>query len=45
MKQQLLTLLSGLKEKAISFAQVIEFIETYYQHQPTAFKNGDGLDT
>lgn len=23
------------------FTKVIEFIETYYQHQPTAFKNGD----
>ena len=44
MKQQLQTLLSGLKEKAISFVQVIEFIETYYQHQPTAFKNCDAFN-
>ncbi len=41
MKEQLLTLLAGLKENSIKFSQVIEFIETYYQHQPIAFKNGD----
>ena len=41
MKQQLQILLAGLKAGSVTFAQVIEFIETYYQHQPTAFKNGD----
>jgi hypothetical protein len=41
MKEQLRTLLTALKENSISFSQVIEFIEKDYQHQPTAFKNGD----
>ncbi|MFD1002744.1 HopJ type III effector protein [Ohtaekwangia kribbensis] len=41
MKEQLTTLLKKLKEDSLPFKDVIEFIETYYQHQPTAFKNGD----
>ena len=41
MKEQLLTLLTALKQNEIVFSKVIEFIETYYKHQPTAFKNGD----
>lgn len=41
MKEQLATLLKKLKDNSLSFKEVIEFIETYYQHQPTAFKNGD----
>jgi hypothetical protein len=44
MKEQLLTLISGLKENTIAFSAVIEFIETYYKHQPTAFKNGDAYN-
>jgi len=40
MKEQLSTLLKNLKEGKVQFKAVIEFIETYYQHQPTAFKNG-----
>ncbi|MBT1711682.1 HopJ type III effector protein [Fulvivirgaceae bacterium PWU5] len=40
MKEQLPTLLNKLKDNALAFKEVIEFIETYYQHQPTAFKNG-----
>ena len=40
MKEQLQTLLKDLKEGSVTFNQVIEFIETNYQHQPTAFKNG-----
>jgi hypothetical protein len=39
MKQQLSTLLTSLKANALTFKDVLEFIETYYQHQPTAFKN------
>ena len=34
-------LLADLKRNSIPFAQVIEFIETHYQYEPTAFKNGD----
>jgi hypothetical protein len=41
MKEQLTTLLKKLKEDSLPFKDVIEFIETYYQHQPTAFKNGN----
>ena len=44
MKQQLQNLLAGLKAVSVTFTQVIEFIETYYQHQPTAFKNGDAYN-
>jgi hypothetical protein len=41
MKQQLSALLTSLKaNNALTFKDVLEFIETYYQHQPTAFKNG-----
>ena len=41
MKEQLSTLIKKLKDNSLPFKEVIEFIETYYQHQPTAFKNGD----
>lgn len=44
MEKQLLTLLSSLKENAATFNEVVQFIETYYQHQPTAFKNGDAYN-
>lgn len=40
MKEQLTTLIEKLKNHSLPFKEVIEFIETYYQHQPTAFKNG-----
>jgi len=40
MREQLTILLKKLKDNALSFKEVIEFIETYYNHQPTAFKNG-----
>ena len=41
MKEQLATLLKTLKEDSLSFKAVIEFIETYYTHEPTAFRNGE----
>jgi hypothetical protein len=41
MRSQLTTLLADLKTDLTNFNQVIAFIETYYQHQPTAFKNGN----
>ncbi|MBE9583761.1 HopJ type III effector protein [Mucilaginibacter sp. JRF] len=44
MREQLITLINDLKNNEISFKEVIEFIETYYQHQPTAFKNGDAYN-
>lgn len=44
MKEQLFTLLTGLKQNTITFAEAIKFIETYYKHQPAAFKNGDAYN-
>ncbi|MBW4889368.1 HopJ type III effector protein [Mucilaginibacter sp. HMF5004] len=44
MRDQLITLLENLKNNSASFKEVIEFIETYYQHQPSAFKNGDAYN-
>jgi hypothetical protein len=44
MNTQLTTLLEGLKANTIAFKDVIEFIETYYTHQPMAFKNGDAYN-
>ncbi|MBO9199553.1 MULTISPECIES: HopJ type III effector protein [Niastella] len=41
MKEQITILIEKLKNNSVTFKEVIEFIETYYQHQPTAFKNGD----
>jgi len=40
MKEQLPILLENLKGDSLPFKAVIEFIDTYYLHQPTAFKNG-----
>ena len=40
MKESLTILLKKLKSNELLFKEVIEFIETYYSHQPTAFKNG-----
>ncbi len=44
MKEQVTTLIQQLKANALTFKEVIEFIETYYQHQPTAFKNGEAYN-
>jgi hypothetical protein len=44
MEKQLLTLISVLKQNSVPFSEVVEFIETYYYHQPTAFKNGDAYN-
>lgn len=41
MKEQFLTLLKNLKDNSVSFKEVLALIETSYQHQPTAFKNGE----
>jgi hypothetical protein len=40
MEEQLTILLEKLKNNSLPFKAVIEFIETHYNHQPTAFKNG-----
>jgi hypothetical protein len=44
MKEQLATLIKKSKDTSLTFKEVIEFIETYYQHQPTAFKNGEAYN-
>lgn len=41
MKEQLITLIKELKAHSLTFKEVLEFIETGYLHQPTAFKNGE----
>ncbi|RZK83184.1 MAG: HopJ type III effector protein [Pedobacter sp.] len=41
MTAQIVSLLDELKTNSLPFSKVIEFIEIYYQHTPTAFKNGD----
>jgi len=44
MKEQLSDLLNDLKQGTATFNDVIAFIETYYTHQPTAFKNGEAYN-
>ncbi|QEC78420.1 HopJ type III effector protein [Mucilaginibacter ginsenosidivorax] len=44
MKEQLLTLINSSKQGSLLFNEVINLIETYYNHQPTAFKNGDAYN-
>lgn len=44
MKEQLTTLIKGLKDNSSTFKEVIEFIETDHLHQPTAFKNGEAYN-
>ncbi|SDF76757.1 HopJ type III effector protein [Chitinophaga filiformis] len=44
MKEEIITLIEKLKENGLAFKEVIEFIETRYQHQPTAFKNGEAYN-
>lgn len=44
MEEQLRALIVGLKGNSVTFNDVIEFIQTYYWHQPTAFKNGDAYN-
>lgn len=44
MKEQLVTLMTKLKSNSLPFKEVISFIETYYEHQPTAFKNGEAYN-
>jgi hypothetical protein len=44
MREELITLIENSKNNAIAFNEVIQFIDTYYQHQPAAFKNGDAYN-
>jgi hypothetical protein len=40
MNEQVAQLLKGLQQKTVAFSEVLQFIDSRYQHQPTAFKNG-----
>ncbi|PZF74323.1 HopJ type III effector protein [Taibaiella soli] len=44
MTEQVNSLIGQLKNNTLSFKEVVAFIERYYQHQPTAFKNGDAFN-
>ena len=44
MRDQLINLLNQLKNNSAIFNEVITFIESYYQHTPTAFKNGNAFN-
>ena len=44
MKEAISALMEKLKTHSLTFKEVLTFIETYYQHQPTAFKNGEAYN-
>ncbi|MFC5282571.1 HopJ type III effector protein [Pedobacter alpinus] len=44
MKENISTLLQDLKENQIAFTNVIAFIDSLYNHTPTAFKNGEAYN-
>jgi hypothetical protein len=44
MEKELQALITSLQQNLVPFSEVIAFIENYYNHQPTAFKNGDAYN-
>ena len=44
MRDKIISLIADLKDGKIKFADVIAFIENYYNHIPTAFKNGEAYN-
>lgn len=44
MTEQITALLSSAKNNTLAFKEVLEFIDARYQHQPTAFKNGEAYN-
>lgn len=44
MTEQLNALITASKSNSLAFATVLAFIDARYQHQPTAFKNGDAYN-
>src|SRR5690349_226358 len=44
MKEQVTELIGKLKSNSVVFKDVLEFIDGRYQHQPTAFKNGEAYN-
>ena len=43
-EREIVILIQQLKDNSLTFKEVIGFIETYYQHQPAAFRNGDAYN-
>ena len=41
MDQKTTDLIASVRSGSMPFVEVIAFIENYYNHKPTAFKNGD----
>jgi hypothetical protein len=44
MQEATITLIENLKNHSLSFKEVLAFIEARFQHQPTAFKNGEAFN-
>lgn len=44
MKEEVANFLTQVKNGSVKFSGVLSFIETAYQHQPTAFKNGEAYN-
>jgi hypothetical protein len=44
MKEQALALIAASKNGSLAFSEVLDLIATYYNHQPTAFKNGEAYN-
>lgn len=44
MTERVLELITSLKNNSLRFSDVVEFIELYYNHTPTAFENGSAYN-
>lgn len=44
MTEQISALLTASKENTLAFSELLKFIDEHYQHQPTAFKNGEAYN-
>lgn len=44
MNEQISILLNGIKQDTAVFKDILAFIDARYQHQPTAFKNGEAYN-
>ena len=44
MRDKIASLIQDLKDGKSKFTDVIAFIESYYNHNPTAFKNGEAYN-
>src|SRR5688572_9832019 len=41
MQEELTALIEKLKDDALTFRDVLDYIDTHYQYKPTAFSNGE----